>query len=125
MRAAGGAIADLRRVSLRIDGLQFASLAACGCTSHPRLSRFIPLGDGANAEGDASPEPARCPGCGQVAFPHPMHVFTDVPLSLLENELDVPLFALGAASASSVRVRTDVGATRFLRPFPEVPEVTR
>jgi hypothetical protein len=107
LREAGYEGANLRRVTLTVEGLCFTSLAFCGCDPHPTLGHFLPSGAMAGV----------CPHCGQPRRPHPMHTHEEVPMKALEGRLDRTLESLGAPTPTSVRVRGEGGAVLFHRRF--------
>jgi molybdopterin/thiamine biosynthesis adenylyltransferase len=116
--AAGYGTSDLGRVTLTVEGYGFASLAACGCPTHPVLGRFL--------REDEPPD--ICAGCGFERAPHPLHSHTEVPASALSRGLEHRLDSLGVGAPTSVRVRGERGGVLFHRIFPEtspLPETDR
>jgi len=109
LREAGYEGANLRRVTLTVEGRSYSNLAFCGCDAHPTLGHFLPTGTAAGA----------CPRCGDPRGPHPLHTHEEVPMQALADRLDRTLESLGAPAPTSVRVRGERGAVLFHRRFPE------
>ena len=109
LREAGYEGANLRRVTMAVEGRSYSSVAFCGCDAHPTLGHFLPTGTAAGA----------CPHCGAPRSPHPLHTHEEVPMSAMTGQLDRTLESLGAPAPTSVRVRGERGAVLFHRRFPE------
>jgi molybdopterin/thiamine biosynthesis adenylyltransferase len=106
MRIAGYSDAELRSVSVQVEGHRFVGLSTCGCPEHRPMDRFLREG--------AKPGP--CPVCRRLAAPHPLDSHTDVPGGALNRCLDRSLGALGVESTPTLLVRGARGATLLRQP---------
>lgn len=104
---AGYSGADPHRVTLTVEAHRFAILAACGCTRHAELFRFLP--DDAHAGG--------CEACGEPRFAHPLHVHRETPVAAFRGVADRSLASLGA-TPTAIRVRGDHGPVLVHAPSP-------
>jgi molybdopterin/thiamine biosynthesis adenylyltransferase len=103
---------NLERITLQIEAHRYAGFASCSCREHPALGRFYRSGE----------TPGRCPHCDAEREFHPLHTREEIPVSLLLEQLDRPLAALGASRARALRLRGERGGVLFHRGAQPSPE---
>ena len=97
--------------SLEVDGLSWASLGLCDCTSHAPVDRFVRRADPAGTSLGSA-----CERCGRALWIHPFHTRVEAPGALFTNVLERPLAELGAAGARAAIVRGASSAVLILGP---------
>jgi hypothetical protein len=86
---------DLTGVSFRIGNMQFCEQGFCKCCQNKPLRRFVHPGKRAE----------RCKSCGESISPHPFFTYSNVPASLVSDQLDCRLSDLEVKTEKWVMLR--------------------
>lgn len=111
---AGAGGADVRRLSIEVEGYTYAGMGICPCTPHRSIGRFVRVGG----------KSERCHR-GHELTAHPLYAWQQAPGGALASKLDRTLRELGAGGASSAIVRWEERISLIHAPLGPFERVVR